>query len=223
MSERLSKEEKLKILRSLEEDTEFRYALAGIIGISEILRKLDRLAENQEKLWLEVKSLRENQEKLWIEVRNLWVEVKNLWIETKSLRENQERILVELRDLRIGFERLTLSLEEEARDVIRHRLKNELNLDLPLDKFWIDGKEINIFGVAEDICIVGEATVRLGIKLLNELEEKVEILRRRNILKAKLIKVIYTDYAVPSALDYAKAHGIWVLKWSGDLTQRIIH
>jgi len=48
--ETLSKEEKLKLLKALEEDLEFRYAVAGLIGISEILRRLDRLEEGQKRL-----------------------------------------------------------------------------------------------------------------------------------------------------------------------------
>jgi hypothetical protein len=44
------------------------------------------------------------------------------------LRENQEKMLVELRDLMVGVERLTLTVKEEGRDVIRHRLKSELNM-----------------------------------------------------------------------------------------------
>lgn len=41
----------------------------------------------------------------------------------KGLRENQEGMLFELRDLKINVDRLTLSIEDEARDVIKHRLK----------------------------------------------------------------------------------------------------
>ena len=197
MSETLSAEERKRILKALEEDEEFRYAVAGLIGVSEILKRLDRLEANQEKLWLEVKSLRENQEKLW----------------------------VELRDLRVGVERLTLSVEEEGRDVIKHRLKSELNVDIPLDRVWVDGKEVNIYGASGDLCVVGDATVRLGVKLLDELEEKIDHIRGRrpDLLRPRLIKAIYTDYATPSALEGAKDKGIWVLKWSGDLTPRIIH
>ncbi|MDW8061420.1 MAG: hypothetical protein RMJ00_01825, partial [Nitrososphaerota archaeon] len=92
MMETLSKEEKTRILKALEEDLEFRYAIAGYLGLSEVIKRLDsidshiidlhekisnlyegqkRLWENQEKLWIEVKSLRENQEKLWMEVKDL--------------------------------------------------------------------------------------------------------------------------------------------------------
>ena len=197
MSTSLSAEEKKRILKALEEDEEFRYAVAGLIGISEILKRLDRLEANQEKLWLEVKNLREGQEKIWFE----------------------------LRDLRVNVERLTLTVEDEGRDVIRHRLRSELNVDVPLDRVWVDGREVNIYGAVGELCVVGEATVRLGVKLLDELEEKIVSIkeRRPDLLRPKLIKVVYADYAIPLALDEARARGIWVLKWSGDLTPRAIH
>jgi len=204
MSTSLSAEEKKRILKALEEDEEFRYAVAGLIGISEILKRLDKLEANQEKLW-------EGQEKIWLEV--------------KSLREGQEKIWFELRDLRVNVERLTLTVEEEGRDVIRHRLRSELNVDVPLDRVWVDGREVNIYGAVGELCVVGEATVRLGVKLLDELEEKIVSIkeRRPDLLRPKLIKVVYADYAIPLALDEARARGIWVLKWSGDLTPRVIH
>lgn len=144
---------------------------------------------------------------------------------SKSLRENQEKMLVELRDLRVGVKRLTLTVKEEGRDVIRHRLKSELNGDVPLDRIWVDSKEVNIYGASGDLCVVGEATVRLGAKPLDELEEKIDYLkgRRPDLLRSRLIKVVCVDYAVPLALEKAKAKGIWVLKWSGDLTPMVIH
>jgi hypothetical protein len=43
-------------------------------------------------------------------------------------------MLRDLHMLRAGFERLTLSVEEEARDVIRHRLRSDLRLDISLDR-----------------------------------------------------------------------------------------
>jgi hypothetical protein len=55
--------------------------------------------------------------------------------------------------------------------------------------------------------VVGEATVRLGAKPLDELEEKIDYLkgRRPDLLRSRLIKVVCVDYAVPLALEKAKA------------------
>lgn len=46
----LSKEEKERILRAVEEDREFRLALAGAIGFKELLDRFARLEERQQKL-----------------------------------------------------------------------------------------------------------------------------------------------------------------------------
>ncbi|MGC9067625.1 MAG: hypothetical protein ACP5GU_01665 [Thermoprotei archaeon] len=90
---------KKEILELLEKDIEFRYAIAGYLGLTEILKKLDALAEgqnklweNQNRLWEEIKSLREGQNKLWEEVKALREGQNKLWEEVKSLREGQNRL-----------------------------------------------------------------------------------------------------------------------------------
>ncbi|MCC6035152.1 MAG: hypothetical protein LM567_06640 [Desulfurococcaceae archaeon] len=45
-TELLSKEEKLRILKTLEVDEEFRYAIAGALGILIILEELKKLRED---------------------------------------------------------------------------------------------------------------------------------------------------------------------------------
>jgi len=45
--------EKLKreFIELLEKDVEFRYTVAGYIGLSEILKRLDRVEETHNKFW----------------------------------------------------------------------------------------------------------------------------------------------------------------------------
>ena len=147
----------------------------------------------------------------------LWRGQEKLWEEVKELRKTQNITATILH-------RLTITIEEESLDVIKHRLKSELGLDIALNRIFIDDREIDIYGATHDICIIGEATVRLGLGLIDELEEKIDFIKRRKpeLLRPKLIKVIYTDYAIPSALEEAKRRKIWVLKWSGDLTPMTI-
>jgi chromosome segregation ATPase len=142
---------KKQILELLEKDLEFRYAVAGYLGLSEVLRRLDsieesikklwesqnRLWENASKLWEEVKLLREGQEKLWENQGKLWEEVKalregqeKLWLEVKALREGQDRLWEEVGALNVRvarvertLEKLTLDVEEEARIVVERRLR----------------------------------------------------------------------------------------------------
>ncbi|MCX8169446.1 MAG: hypothetical protein N3E39_04525, partial [Candidatus Methanomethylicia archaeon] len=55
---------KKEFLELLDRDIEFRYAIAGYLGLSEILKRLDILAEEQVKL-------REEQMKIWMELVKL--------------------------------------------------------------------------------------------------------------------------------------------------------
>jgi uncharacterized protein YoxC len=191
-----------------------------------------KLWENINRLWEEVRSLREGQNKLWEEVRalregqnKLWENVSKLWEEVRALREDQGRLWREVRDLRVLVERLTLTAEDEGRYVIEWRLGRELGVSVSLSRFFIDDVEINIFGVTDDLVVIGEATVRLGTSLIDELERKVRLVfeRRPDLIRPKLIKVIYCDVALPQALKLAEERGIWVLDIRSDLTPRRIH
>ena len=222
---------KRELLSLLERDVEFRYAVAGYLGISETLKRLDtlteelkKLSENQNRLWEEVRSLRKDQNRLWEEIRSLrenqgrlWEEVRKLWEEVRDMRVTLNRVATTL-------DRLTISVEEEALSCIRHRLRERLGVDVELRRLFVDAKEINIYGAVGDLCVIGEATVRLGTGLIDELREKVKLIRekRPELLKPKLVKVIYADYATPDAIEYAKREKVWVLKWSGDLTPMTI-
>ncbi|MEM1943912.1 MAG: hypothetical protein QXE52_07525, partial [Candidatus Caldarchaeum sp.] len=118
-----------ELLRLLDEDEEFRYAVAGRIGILEILKRLDRLEEgqnklweNQNRLWEEVRSLREGQEKLWEGQNKLWENQNRLWEEVRSLREGQEKLWEGQNKLWEGQEKLwegQRRLWEEVRDLRR--------------------------------------------------------------------------------------------------------
>ncbi|MCQ5341249.1 MAG: hypothetical protein NO483_06070 [Candidatus Methanomethylicia archaeon] len=148
---------KRQFLELLERDIEFRYAVAGYLGLSEILKRLEehdkkfeeilkeiralrenqnKLWENQNRLWEEVKGLREEHSKIWNSTNKLWENTNKLWEEVKALRENQNKIWEEIRsiNIRLGrvertLEKITLDIEEEARIVIKHKLK-EISYDV---------------------------------------------------------------------------------------------
>jgi FtsZ-binding cell division protein ZapB len=204
---------KEEMLELLETDKEFRYAVAGYLGISEIMKRLDsheekmaQILDEVKKLWEEVKGLRESQEKIWEEVR--------------ALRKGQEKLWREVKHIRVTTDRLALSLEEEARSFIAHRLKQELGIDMKLDRVFVDSEEIDIYGATGDICIIGEATTRLGPKRVQRLIRRIELIKQRRpeLLRKKIIKAIYTYVAVPQALEVAINNKVWVLDWQRNLT-----
>jgi uncharacterized protein YoxC len=182
-------------------------------SVNRLLEEVKGLREGQNKLWEEVRALREDQHKLWEEVKSLREDQRELWEEVREMRKD-------VRDVKATMERITLSLEEEARGFIAYRLKQALGVEVELDRLFIDASEINVYGAVGDLCVVGEATVRLGRGLVEELLKRVELLRvkRPDLLRRRLLKAIYTDVAVPEALQLAKEKGVWVLRWDRDLT-----
>jgi uncharacterized coiled-coil DUF342 family protein len=201
-------------IRSLREDQKRLWE-----NQNKMWEEIRNLREGQNQIWKEIKSLREDQNKMWEEIRSLregqnkiWKEIKNIRLEMKAMREEQRR-------LSITVERLTISVEEEARDVISYRLNKELGIEIKLDRLFIKGREINIYGASGDICVIGEASVRLGPRIVNEVEKKIELIRKYKpeLLRPKLIKVIYTDIVLPRVLELASENNIWVLNWKGDL------
>ncbi|MEM0481965.1 MAG: hypothetical protein QXM16_03635 [Nitrososphaerota archaeon] len=81
MSERLKRE----FIELLERGVEFRYTVAGYLGLSEILRRLDRLEEGQgrllerlERLWRSHNERRESHNRQWESHNKLWEEVRSL-------------------------------------------------------------------------------------------------------------------------------------------------
>jgi hypothetical protein len=70
---------KSEFLKLLDKDIEFRYAVAGYLGISEILKKIDAFIEEQRKLWESQNKLREDLNKLIESQNKLWESNNKLW------------------------------------------------------------------------------------------------------------------------------------------------
>jgi len=255
---------------------EFRYAVAGYLGLSEVLKRLDSieegikklwesqnrlwenvnklwesanklweevkalregqnrlweevkaLREGQNKLWEEVKALREGQNKLWESQNRLWENVNKLWEEVKALREGQNKLWEEVRNINIRLsrvertlEKLTLDVEEEARIVIKYRLR-EVGYEVEVGPLTLPEVEVNIYGVTNDLCVVGEAKVRASSNAVDEVNEKVELLKRLypDRLRPRLLRVVYTCLAMPDLIERAEREGVWVLKATGDIVK----
>jgi len=115
---------KKEFLDLLEKDLEFRYAVAGFLGFSEILRRLDEHDKKFEEILAETRALREDQHKLWEGQNKLWENANKLWEEVKSLREDQHRLWEEVRGLREGQSRLWEEVKALRED--QHKLWEEV-------------------------------------------------------------------------------------------------
>lgn len=226
---------KKEFLELLDKDIEFRYAIAGYLGLSEILKKLDALSEEQVNLRKEQVKLREEQIKLREEQIRLREEQIKIWKEIEGIKEEQAELRKEQIKLREDFnkmlivinrmdirldrvektlEKLTVDIEDEARSIIKYRIKEELGIDMKITSLILPELELNVYGISNDICVIGEATVRAGAKLVDELLEKFEKLKTNypNLLRKKVIFVIYVSLPLIELIEKAKEKNIWLLK-----------
>ncbi|MGC8832228.1 MAG: hypothetical protein ACP5PQ_06590 [Thermoproteota archaeon] len=191
---------KRELLELLDKDREFKYAVAGYLGLSEVLKRLDDLAGEQVRLRQDFNSLRRDFNEMLKEIRTI-----NLRL------ERVEKTL----------EKLTLDIEEEARSIVSHRIKQELGLEVGLGPLTLPGLELNIYGASDGFCILGEASVRTGVGLMEELLEKIDELKRSHpdIVKGRVIPVIYTSLPMPELVEKAREKGVWILKATGDIVK----
>ncbi|MGC8850054.1 MAG: hypothetical protein ACP5QI_06235 [Candidatus Bathyarchaeia archaeon] len=154
---------KKEFLELLDKDLEFRYAAAGYLGLSETLKRLDTIAEEQVKLREEQVRLREEQKKLREDFNRML--------------ERIERVEVRLGRIEKTLDKLTIDVEDEARSFVKHRLM-EMGLRLDSSSLILPDPEVNIYGASDEVCVIGEATVRAGAGLAEELQRKLERLKR---------------------------------------------
>ena len=78
-----------------------------------------------------------------------------------------------------------------------------------------------MYGATGDLCVVGEARVRASSRALDELNEKVELLKRisPDKLRPRLLKVVYTSQPMLDLIERAEREGLWVLKAAGDVAE----
>ncbi len=107
---KLSTSIRKKIIRLLKEDEEFRYMVAGLTGIEEVLRRLDGIEREQKRLREEIIRLGEEQIKLREDFNKMLKEI--------------ERINRRLGRIERTVEKLAIDVEEEARSFIKHHLEN---------------------------------------------------------------------------------------------------
>jgi hypothetical protein len=118
----LSNEEKKRLLKALEEDVEFRYAVMGLLGYREVLERITKIEERLTKIEERQQVLEERFAKLEerfaeLEKRFAELEERQLELEKRFARIEERQQRLEERQQRIE-ERITRVLEE-LRDLRR--------------------------------------------------------------------------------------------------------
>ena len=193
---------KSEILRLLKEDEEFRYAVAGLIGLEEILKRLDRHEKELIKLREDMNKLREDM--------NMLREDMN------RLREDMIRDfdLVNRHISALGA-RLGIMTEEAFREGLRDILEKELGLKVErwthFDNYGL------VYGypsrVEVDVAIKDEKLILIEVSSHIKTSDIYEFRRKAELYEKVTGKrpdrlLIVTPYAEPKALEAAKKHKI---------------
>jgi len=211
----LAAKERLKsrILRLLKEDEEFRYAVAGLIGLEEILKRLDRNEQEMAKLREDMNRGFERHDR----------EIQRLTEEMTKLREDMMRGF-ELMDRRVThLENLISALgarwgimaEDAFREGLRGILEKELGLKV---ERWIATDEEGIVYGFESVIEI-DVAIKDGKTLLIEVSSSVDrskvaafvrkaqlYERKTGIRPDRLIMV--TPYAEKDAVEAAGNLGV---------------
>jgi len=206
-----------QFLKLLDEDKEFRYTVAGYLGLGEILKRLDSIEENIRKIWEEIRGLREGQEKLWEAQNRLWEEVKalregqeklwdgqnKLWEEVKQLREGQNKLWEEVKALREGQEKLweEVKLLREGQNKLwegQNRLWEEVKaLREEQEKLWASHRRLenymrSAFGelrTALGVTYEMHAAAYLTMMLYEMGYEKAEVVSKSFVEDGEIVEV----------------------------------
>ncbi len=190
----LAAKERLKsrILRLLKEDEEFRYAVAGLIGMEEILKRLDRNEQEVRRIWQEIEKLREDMmrgferhdreiERLREDMNKLREDMLRMFERHEERFARIEQELAKLReDMMRGFDlvnshisalgaRWGMMAEDAFREGLRGILEKELGLKV--ERWTARDDEGIVYGYASVIEV--DVAVKDGKILLIEVSSRI--------------------------------------------------
>jgi hypothetical protein len=228
------------MLRLLKEDEEFRYAVAGLIGLEEILKRLDRNEQELVRLREDMAKMFEKHEERFARIEE---EIGRIWQEIAKLREDMvkgferhdreiERLTEEMNKLREdmtkGFELVNRHISAigarwdiMAEDAFREGLRGilEKKFGVKVDR-WIardeDGMVYGFSSVIEiDIAIKDGKTMLIEISSSVDKSKVAAFLRKAQLYEKKTgIKperlIMVTPYADEDAIEAAREVGVEV-------------
>jgi hypothetical protein len=188
---------KSRILKMLKEDEEFRYAVAGLLGLEEILKRLDRHEDEVRRIWQEIEKLREDMMKGF---------------------ELMDRRITRLENLisAIGA-RWGIMAEDAFRGGLRGILEKEFGVKV---ERWITiDEEGLVYGfksvIEVDIAIKDGKTMLIEISSSVDRSKVAAFLRKAQLYEKKTgIRpdrlIMVTPYAEDAAVEAAKEVGVEV-------------
>ena len=201
---------KKEFLDLLDKDEEFRYAIAGYLGLGDLIKRLDKQQETMEKTLASMEKLWESNNKLWEEVKALREGQEALKSTTDLLSRRMNRLEVEvdsfgnavgrtLEDYTASF--VKIILEERGYDGKGLKVGKKL--------LEADGRQIEIDVFCEKPLVVGEVTTYLSSEseAQAEFEKLIDhvAVAEKLFNKKALLKLLSVGNAPSEAVGYLKA------------------
>ena len=168
---------KTKILKMLREDEEFRYAVAGILGLEEIIRRLEKHDEKFNEILERLDRHEEELKKLREDMNRLREDMILGFKRHDEILERHEREIIKLReDMNKGFQLLSRHIdalgarwgimsEEAFREGLRGLLERELGFKI--EKWTIYDQSGKVYGYPSvidiDIILKDEKTILVEV------------------------------------------------------------
>lgn len=220
---------KTELLRLLREDEEFRYAVAGLIGLDAVLNELRRLREDfnafvkeQEKRWEENNRRWEENNKRWEEAYKRFEAIE---LELKKLREDFNKLHESVMRRMNSFERKLVALgarwgvesEEAFREGLKAIVESEFGLKI---KKWIwRDDEGRVFGypadIELDVAILNDRVIIVEIKSSVDVED-IYVFNKKTRFYEEVTgervsrRIIITPFIDNRALEIAQKLGVEV-------------
>ena len=232
---RLSREEKLRFLRALEEDEEFRLAVAGAIGFREILEELRELRrksiEQDKRLETIGKKLLEHDKRFEVIERKLLEHDKRFEAIEKKLLEHDEKFRAIMEEIRRIWEEIAdikrrLSHVEDNLGALSESVYAKFFLDMVVyeasatgDRIerWernarIDDADIDLLITTRRRVYVVEVKVKPRHQDVGALLAKAELVAR-HYRGREVVPVLSGTRIGREVAEYAASKGVMVVQW----------
>ena len=169
MVESLSREERERILRAIEEDREFRYALMGLLGYREVLDRIVKLEERFAELTERVTRLEERMVKLeerFTQLEERFAKLEERFVELAERVSRLEERIAKLEERFAQLEERVIRLEERFAQLEERVIKLEERV-LRVEEELRDSRRLMAI-IAHRFGVISEEALRSSLKYVIE-------------------------------------------------------
>ena len=126
--------------------------------------------------------------------------------------------------MKVSIRRITYDIEAEGTEVAPLFLEKVIGTYIPMRKFRLEHVvEINLYGEADNIVVIGECKNRIGPSSIVEVLEKALKLSKHipSIKARKIVLIVYGIEYIEIARDFAEQAGVAIITTRGMITEPI--